>query len=317
MFESLYIVDAMWRAVLWLAALMLSFHSLWSQVTMTRVAFAFRTAAFTTAAFALGLSTGPSQAFAAAAAKKKEQATETKSDDTHAIQASPMIAAASPSEVRTEKKRAAVESASVVPLSMRGGASLGNGMAAFAGLNATTSRNVNNGFVNVQLGMLFAASDNFDIGFNLRVPMFGFGLSPGASMRYTALRDNRFALGIVANLNVPMIFSSPGTWVGLSVEPGLMASYFVNDNVEFFSGVLFTYAPLFMNPYVPGSGHATFMGTFRAGLAYQVTNSNVGFFANIDLSAGYEPVRTLILIGSTGTGLAFNAGFTVGSQFKF
>jgi len=199
---------------------------------------------------------------------------------------------------------------------MRGGASLGSGMGAYAEFKAGTASDVNNGFLNVNAGMLFALGRHFDIGFNLRVPMFNLGVSPGLAVRWELVEDKSFHLALVGNLQVPMLFV-PGFWLGLSIEPGIMASYFVNDRVELYGGVLFAVTPLFINPWVPGSGHVGFAGTFRAGIAYTLSSSNVGFYANIDVGAGYQPVRRNILLGNTATGIAFNAALTAGVQFKF
>jgi len=201
-------------------------------------------------------------------------------------------------------------------LSMKGAAALGSGMAMRAGLNVTTAQDINNGVIGIDAGMLFSLAKELDIGFNLRIPMFNVGLSPGAAVRWAFIDDTRFHLALVGNLQVPMTFN--GFALGLSVEPGVAMSYFVNENVELFTNLLFAYTPLFTNQWgLPGSGHAGFLGTLRNGLAYQVTNSNIGFFAGLDLSAGYEPVRRFIFIGDRGTGLAFNVGFSIGTQYRF
>jgi hypothetical protein len=200
--------------------------------------------------------------------------------------------------------------------STRGGATLGEGFALRVQVGGGTANNINNGYLNAEAGMLFALGKNFDIGFNLRVPMFQLGVSPGLAMRWQLVHDNAFHLSLVGNLQVPMIFV-PGFWLGLSVEPGLMVSYFFNERTELYTGVYFIYSPLFINPWVPGTGHAGFAGLFRLGLAYTLSDTNVGFFANFDVGAGYEPVRRFIQIGDRASGLAFNASVTVGSQFKF
>lgn len=215
--------------------------------------------------------------------------------------------------VAVESKAPAAPSAAY---STRGGATLGDGMAMRVQFGGNTMQNVNTGHMNIEAGMLFALSKSFDIGFNLRMPLFNFGVSPGLAIRLGLVDDTKFMLSLVANVQVPMIFA-PGTWVGLSVEPGLMMSYFFDSRVELFGGLLFNYSPLFVNPWVPGSGHAGFSGTFRLGLAYNLLNSNWGFFANGDIGVGYEPVRRYINVGDRASGLAFNAGLTVGSQYKF
>jgi len=223
---------------------------------------------------------------------------------------------AAAAEVKSEAKTDTEAKVSSGHLSTKGAAALGSGMAMRAGLNVSTAQDINTGVIGLEAGLLISLGKELDLGINLRVPMFNIGLSPGALVRWSFIDDTRFHLAAVAGINVPMMFN--GFALGLSVEPGVLMSYFINDNVELFSGLLFAYAPLFTNQWgLPGSGHAGFIGTLRNGLAYQITNSSVGFFAGFDLSAGYEPVRRFILIGSQGTGLAFNAGFSVGSQFRF
>src|SRR5262249_45302524 len=145
---------------------------------------------------------------------------------------------------------------------------LGSGMAMRAGLNVSTAQDINTGVVGLEAGLLVALGKEVDFGINLRVPMFNIGLSPGVLLRWAFVDDARFHLALVGGVNVPMMFN--GFALGLSVEPGILMSYFVNENVELFTGLLFTYAPLFVNQWgLPGSGHAGFIGTLRNGLAYQ------------------------------------------------
>jgi hypothetical protein len=199
---------------------------------------------------------------------------------------------------------------------LRGGATLREGIALRAQFSAGTAQNINNGYLNAELGMLFAVGQHFDIGFNLRVPAFQLGVSPGIALRAELIDDGQFHMSLVGNLQVPMILY-PGFWIGLSVEPGLMVSYFFSERTELYSGLLFVWSPLFQNPWVAGTGHMGFAGIFRVGLAYTLGASNIGFYTNIDAGMGYEPLRRFILIGDRGSGLAFNVSLTVGSQFKF
>lgn len=199
----------------------------------------------------------------------------------------------------------------------RGAATLGEGMALRVGVGGSTAQTASSGFFNVEAGLLVGLGKSFDLAINLKLPMLGqFGVMPGIGARINLIDDKIFHVALVANLSVPIIYS-PGIWVGLHVEPGLMISYFFSERVEFYSGLLFAYAPLFMNPWVPGSGHASFVGTFRAGLAYTLSTSNIGFFLNFDGSVGYEPVRRFIMIGDRGSGLAINLALNAGAQFKF
>ncbi len=200
--------------------------------------------------------------------------------------------------------------------STRGGAALGSGTALRVGFGASTQNNVNASYLNVDAGLIIAVGQHFDISINLRAPMYHFGVSPGVGLRAELIDDSAFHLSLVANVQVPMIFY-PGFWLGLSVEPGFMASYFFSERTELYSGLVFIWSPLFMNPWVPGTGNMGFAGLFRLGLAYTLAAANVGFYGNIDVGAGYEPVRQFILLGNRGSGLAVNLGLTVGTQFKF
>jgi len=214
--------------------------------------------------------------------------------------------------VKEEQKAVKVANA----WSTRGGATLGSGMALHAEFTAASQQNINSGYLNLGAGLIVALGENFDLVINLRVPLVQLGLSPGAGIRLRLIDDAQFHLSLVGNVQVPMIYV-PGFWIGLSVEPGLMMSYFFSDRTELYSGLLFAWTPLFANPWVPGTGNMGFAGTFRIGFAYTLAVANMGFFINADVGAGYEPVRRFILIGERASGLAFNAALTVGSQFKF
>jgi hypothetical protein len=201
-------------------------------------------------------------------------------------------------------------------LSMKGAAPLGSGMAMRAQIGAATAQNINTGIINLEYGMLFALGSHFDLGFNLRAPLYSLGFSPGLALRWAFIDDVRFHLAFTANVQAAMLYV-PGFSVGLSVEPGLAMSYFFNENVELYSALMFIWSPLFRSAWLPGSSNAGFAGLFRVGFAYQLTGSNLGFFTNFDLSGGYEPVRRFIVLGDRGTGLAYNAAFTVGVQYRF
>jgi len=269
-----------------------------------------------TVALTLAFAFAPT-AFAAKATKSEEASkTETKKEETKA-ETKP---AAEP--VKSESVEVKSETPSGVPtvapgrLSMKVAAALGSGSAMRAQLSASTAQNINQGIIGLEFGMLFALGEHFDLGFNLRAPLYSFGLSPGLALRWAFIDDVRFHLAFVGNLQVPMLYV-PGFSVGLSVEPGIAMSYFFNENVELYSALMFIWSPLFKSAWVPGSSNAGFAGLFRVGFAYQLTNSNLGFFTNFDLSGGYEPVRRFIVLGDRGTGLAYNATFTVGVQYRF
>ena len=198
---------------------------------------------------------------------------------------------------------------------LRGGATLGDGMAMRVQFSAGTPQNVNAGYLNLEAGMLFALSKSFDIGFNLRVPLFNFGVSPGLAVRVNLIGDTNFKLAIVGNLQIPFMFT-PGFGVGLSVEPGIMASYFFSERTELYTGLMFAVQPIFSNPWVPGSGHVGFSGLYRLGFAYTLSTSNTGFFINADVGGGVDPIRQLIIVGNRATAVAFNAALTTGVQFK-
>ncbi len=199
----------------------------------------------------------------------------------------------------------------------RGGATLGEGMALRVQVGGSTAQTIASGSLNVEATLLFALGRSFDLGVNLRGALLGqFGVSPGLAVRFNLVDDKIFHLSLVGNLQVPVIIS-PGVSVGLGVEPGLMVSYFFNERVELFSGLLFAYTPIFLNGQLPGSGHASFIGTFRLGMAYTLSTSNMGFYVNADASAGYEPWRRFIMVGDRATGFAVNLALVVGTQFKF
>ncbi|MCC6809270.1 MAG: hypothetical protein IT381_17715 [Deltaproteobacteria bacterium] len=198
-----------------------------------------------------------------------------------------------------------------------GGTTLGEGMALRAQIGGGSMLNHNNGYLNLDAGLLIALGQSFDLVVDLKLPLLGnFGVIPAIGIRFNLVDDKVFHLALVANVGVPIIFS-PGVSVGLNVEPGLVVSYFFSERVELFSGLLFRYSPLFMSPFLTGSGHAAFHGIFRLGLAYTLSSSNMGFFINGDAQAGYEPQRRFINIGDRASGLSLNFAVNAGTQFKF
>jgi len=199
----------------------------------------------------------------------------------------------------------------------RGGATLGEGMAFRVGVTGSTALTAYSGTLNLDAGLLIGLGESFDLSINLKLPMLGqFGLQPGIGIRVNLVNDTVFHFSLLANVGVNVILV-PGTWVGLNVEVGPMISAFLSERLELYIGALLTYAPLFLNPWVPGTGNASFFGTARVGMAYTLSTTNMGFFINMDASFGVEPVRRFIVLGDRGTGLAINLGVTGGAQFKF
>ena len=197
----------------------------------------------------------------------------------------------------------------------RGAATLGEGMALRVGVTAGTALAAHSGTLNVDAGLLIGLGESFDLVINLKLPVLGqFGVQPGIGIRLNLINDTVFHLALLANVGVNIIYA-PGLWVGLNIEAGPMISGFLSERLELYLGALATYAPLFVNPWVQGSGHASFFGTARLGIAYTLSSSNIGFYLNMDASFGVEPVRRFIVLGDRGSGLAINLGATAGAQF--
>ncbi|MBL9038481.1 MAG: hypothetical protein JNG84_08220, partial [Archangium sp.] len=116
-------------------------------------------------------------------------------------------------------------------------------------------------------------------------------------------------------LNIPFSFANNAT-IGLGVEPGIVASYELTERAEIFTGALVSYnQQIWSRTASQSATYAGFTGTLRGGFAYAIM-SKAGIFVNVDLYAGYEPVRRKIVIGDQNTGLALGAAITAGFQMS-
>jgi len=208
------------------------------------------------------------------------------------------------------------ESRPLGPLtSLRGAKTLGQGLAVRAQVSAGTSSALNTNVLGFEAAASLALKPRLDLVGQVRVPLTAGGVAPGVSLRYLLAEDGRLAFAVVGSVDLPIGFSR-GTTVGLSVTPGLLASYLLSEKAEAFGGVLASYNHLFWsNPRLAGTGQPGLMVGVRGGLSYALFES-VAAYANVDVAGGYAPQRKTITIGNAGTGIAMTASVSVGAQLR-
>jgi hypothetical protein len=209
----------------------------------------------------------------------------------------------------------------------RGGATLGGGSGARAQLNfggygygggfgALGIFGVGGyGYAGLEGAYIISLSPDMDVAVGGRLPFWPFGLAPGAQLRYRVMNQGNFQLAIDAGLYVPMYFAGVGVVgtfaIGVSLEPGVMASYFLKDNMEVYFGLI---VPIGLQTFTAfGASNFSLFFNMRGGFAYTLKKSNIGFYGNIDLVPGF--FAGLNAGGGINGGFGFN--FSGGAQFKF
>jgi hypothetical protein len=195
----------------------------------------------------------------------------------------------------------------------RGGATLGQGNGARAQINFGYPGTIGSGWAGLEGAYYFNLGEDFDLGIAARLPFYPFGLAPGGHIRYRVMKAGAFQLAIDGAVYLPLTFANYlgfGFALGVSLEPGAMASYFVKDNMEIYFGLIL---PLGFQ-FFPGFGY-TVGFDIRGGFAYTLKKSNIGFFANIDFVPGFGSFSPLAVILGTGPFFGFN--FSAGAQFRF
>lgn len=228
--------------------------------------------------------------------------------------ATPSLATGSPTATGQVEARS-VLSGSFLP-SLRGANTVGTGLALRAGLAAGTSAALTAGVIGFEVAAAYALTPSLDVGAELRVPLApSVTFSPGLTARWKFVEDGHLSLAVLGSIDLPFT-ATRGRSVGLSVAPGVVASYSLTEKAELFAAVILSYNQLFYsNPVVIGTGQAGLMGTCRGGLSFAVAGP-ISVYANIDLSGGYEPLRRNIVIGNSGTGVAMTGSLMAGAQIR-
>lgn len=195
----------------------------------------------------------------------------------------------------------------------RGGATLGQGDGARAGFTAGGGGLWGGlGVFALEGQYIIGVNENFDIGLGGRVPLWPFGLSPGAEFRPRLLNKGRFQLAMDIGVFLPMYFAGyyygPGPAVatfsmGVSAEPGVMMSYFIRDCMEVYFGVIVPVG-LELVPSPPVRGN--FGIVHRGGFAFNFKKQKVGVYANFDFGPRFFFPYVW-----------FWGAFTAGAQFRF
>jgi hypothetical protein len=189
----------------------------------------------------------------------------------------------------------------------RGGATLGgsNGVRFRLGGGGGVSRYDNFGLEGFYI---LGLSEDMDLGVGGRIPVWPFGVSPGVNLRYRLLRHGKLQLALDASAFVSFNFA-PIFLFQVRLEPGVMASFFIQDNLELFFGLII---PVSAGWYSNGFAEGTVIevaADARLGLAYTLEEHDIGLFAQADLMPGLSVTK--------GTYGNFGFSITAGVQGRF
>jgi hypothetical protein len=185
----------------------------------------------------------------------------------------------------------------------KGGATLGDGKAIYAGLAGGLPTYNGGGYGGVEAAIVFGAGV-IDVGVAVRFSAYPVGFAAGAQARYHVFGDGALHLALELGVFVPAYFSYSfvgplprgfgATTVGLSLEPGVLLSYFVNDSLEVIAGLVVPVAPLFL-PIA--SAYAAF--NLRAGIVYGLSSS-LGLVVYVEGGPGLTAVPALAHVTPVG-----------------
>lgn len=149
-----------------------------------------------------------------------------------------------------------------------------------------------------------------DLGIGGRLPFWPFGVAPGVKLRHGFISGQKFQLALDISAYVPIYFTgyfvgpaASGIVLGLSIEPGVMMSYFFKDNMELYFGAFVPVGMRFI-----GGGFGLGLSPFgRVGFTYTFKKQNLGVYGGFDVG----PV-----IYFSGGAFGFYAAGHAGVQFR-
>lgn len=198
-------------------------------------------------------------------------------------------------EVKEEKAEAPNSEPHFIGYGARGGATFGGrsgGRALFFG--GTHFFNDGYGFLGLEVAYTHAFNPNVEMSFGLRFYGWptriaagvnaGYGFAPLVEAKYRFFESGSFHLagtigGLFAMTPVGMF---GGMTIGITIDPGIAASYFFADNMELYLTFNMPVTPLFLPVPLVQIGFQP-----RLGFAYTLKPSGVGFFAAVDISPGF------------------------------
>ena len=195
----------------------------------------------------------------------------------------------------------------------QGGSTLGHGNGARA--NLFFSNRVNGdgyGWAGVEGYYIVGFDADVNLAIGGRLPFYPFGLSPGLELKWRLIADKPFQLAFNFAAFVPIVFAGYDTLtVSLTLEPGVLMSVFIRDNMELYFGPILSFAP-FVAPapvFQVGLVH-------RLGFAYTLKSKNLGFFGHFEFGPGYYVPGT-VHTGALRSTFIFTGAFQAGAQFRF
>lgn len=199
----------------------------------------------------------------------------------------------------------------------RGGATLGEGNGVRGGiLGGAGTALANNypwgayGNVGLEGYFILGLGADMDVALGARIPFWPFGIAPGANLRIRFIGGGSFQLALDASAYFAILFAPRFAFI-FSLEPGLMASYFVKDSLEVFFGLVVPVG--FGVQALPGTTAALFTvgWDMRGGIAYTFKTINLGIYGQLDL------VPNLWLVGAAPVAGNFACGMSAGVQWRF
>lgn len=177
----------------------------------------------------------------------------------------------------------------------RGGATFGgrSGLRALF-FGGTHFFNDGYGFLGIEAAYIHGFSRDFEMGFGVRFSTWpqgiargvnaGYGFAPGIDVKWRLVDSGSFHLAIAASAlaAITPVGMFGGMTIGMTVEPAVLVSYFIRDNMELFGGFYIPVTPLFLPVPLVQIAFSP-----RVGFAYTLKSSGIGFFAAFDISPGF------------------------------
>jgi hypothetical protein len=170
------------------------------------------------------------------------------------------------------------------------------------------------GFGGLEAVYFFRLNPAVDFGLGLRFAAYPLGVAPGLELRLKLVRAGAFHLAASLGAWAPLTFAGMygGITIGAHVEPGILASYFFADNIEFIFGFLvpMTLHIIAFSFPVPEIGFAG-----RLGVVYTLKKSNIGFIFLHDIAPGFYTRGGFPRAGSSLATARATPAFDVGVNF--
>lgn len=200
-----------------------------------------------------------------------------------------------PAADKPQEKEETSSDPNYVAYGARGGATFGgrSGLRALF-FGGTHFFNDGYGFLGIEAAYVHGFSRDFELGFGVRFSTWpqgiargvnaGYGFAPGVDAKWRLVDTGSFHLAIAttALAAITPVGMFGGMTIGMTVEPAVVVSYFIRDNMELFGGFYIPITPLFLPVPLVQIAFSP-----RVGFAYTLKSSGIGFFAALDIAPGF------------------------------